>query len=91
MTPPRYIVAAMQPRTSSQKPAVTTTLFQWRSPRMRTEASAVVDSTIADTSTSPRMTRTMVLMFMAPSLYAQACSASQNALPAAGDIRQRFK
>ena len=56
----------MQPRTSSQKPAATTTLFQWKSPRMRTEASAVVDSTIADTSTSPRMTRTMVLMFMAP-------------------------
>jgi hypothetical protein len=35
---------------------------------MRTEASAVVDSTIADISTSPRNTRTMVLTFMAPSL-----------------------
>ena len=92
MTPPRYIVAAMQPRTSSQKPAATTTLFQWKSPRMRTEASAVVDSTIADTSTSPRMTTTMILMFMFPSLYAQACSASQNAVAAApGDIRHRFK
>ena len=66
MTPPQYIVAAIQPRTSSQRPAASAALFQWKSPRMRTEASAVVDSTIADTSTSPRMTRTMVLMFMAP-------------------------
>jgi len=75
-----------QPKARSHR-----TLFQWKSPRMRTEASAVVDSTIADTSTSPSMTRTMVLMFMAPSLYAQACSASQNACPPPGDIRQRFK
>jgi hypothetical protein len=37
------------------------------------------------------MTRTMVLMFMAPSLYAQACSASQNALPAAGRHQAAFQ
>jgi hypothetical protein len=58
---------------------------------MRTEASAVVDSTIADTSTSPRMTRTMVLMFVTPSLYAQACPASQSALPTAGRRQAAFQ
>jgi hypothetical protein len=33
----------------------------------------------------------MVLMFMAPSLYARACSASQNALPAAGRHQAAFQ
>ena len=86
LTPPRYIVAAMQPRTSSQKPAATTTLFPWKSPRTRTEASAVVDSTIADTSTSPRMTRTMVLMFMARAYTLRHAPQARARCPPPGDI-----